>query len=94
MISGLISGSIRGYVFENPVEVYPLIGTDHEFHMRNKRVVGGIAAGGFRGRFQGDFKAAAIAAGVNVAEFETTGEPTDRLDIRMRGPAHPSQSGG
>jgi hypothetical protein len=39
-------------------------------------------------------KAAALAAGVNVAEFETTGEPTDRLDIRMRDPAHPSKSGG
>ena len=32
MISALISGSIRGYVFENPVEVYPLISTDHEFY--------------------------------------------------------------
>ena len=49
MISALISGSIRGYVFENPVEVHPLISTDHEFYMRNKRVVAGIGAGGLWG---------------------------------------------
>ena len=30
-------------------------------------------------------KAAAIAAGVNVTQFETVGEPTDRLDIRVQG---------
>jgi hypothetical protein len=29
-------------------------------------------------------KAAAIAAGVDVNQFETTGEPTDRLDVRVR----------
>ena len=28
-------------------------------------------------------KAAAIAAGVDVAQFETTGEATDRLDVRV-----------
>ena len=49
MISALISGSIRGYVFENLVEVHPLISTDHEFYMRNKRVVAGIGAGGLWG---------------------------------------------
>jgi hypothetical protein len=30
-------------------------------------------------------KAAAIAAGIDISEFETTGQPTDRLDIRVRG---------
>ena len=30
-------------------------------------------------------KAAAIAAGVDVAQFETIGEPTDRLDVRVQG---------
>jgi hypothetical protein len=30
-------------------------------------------------------KAAAIAAGVDVAQFETVGEPTDRLDVRVQG---------
>ena len=29
-------------------------------------------------------KAAAIAAGVDVAQFETIGEPTDRLDVRVQ----------
>jgi hypothetical protein len=30
-------------------------------------------------------KTAAIAAGVDVTQFETTGEATDRLDVRVRG---------
>ena len=30
-------------------------------------------------------RAAAIAAGVDVAQFETIGEPTDRLDVRVQG---------
>jgi hypothetical protein len=36
-------------------------------------------------------KAAAIAAGVDVAQFETVGEPTDRLDIRVQ--EHTSNEG-
>jgi hypothetical protein len=36
-------------------------------------------------------KAAAIAAGVDVAQFETIGEPTDRLDVRVQ--EHTSNEG-
>jgi hypothetical protein len=36
-------------------------------------------------------KAAAIAAGVDVAQFETVGEPSDRLDIRVQ--EHTSNEG-
>jgi hypothetical protein len=30
-------------------------------------------------------KAAAVAAGIDITQFETTGQPTDRLDIRIPG---------
>jgi len=36
-------------------------------------------------------KAAATAAGIDVGKFETTGQPTGRLDVRVR--AHASQDG-
>jgi len=41
-----------------------------------------------KGRPSYDMKAihaAAVAAGINLAQFETTGQASDRLDIRIAG---------
>jgi hypothetical protein len=38
-------------------------------------------------------KKAAIAAGVDISKFETVGEPTDRLDVRVQEPAFKNKGG-